>query len=454
MPNYNIVQLNAKSLQELIELAKSINIKSGQFIQRSLDIRYSDEQALQSASRTVAQMKENAADERRKRKRIPKNEKQDKAKESNPSDSSKKTQQDKNLLSSSLPVTDLDVIQKEVLSKKASRTSADKKESAQKKDSVQKKDSPSKKETVTKKEPIVSSDVATQSEEQKPRKPGRPRKKKSDEESASGNATMSTQETSPKGKSPKTAEAAKEQEAQVRQEDKATQTKKSSAAKDAADAQKQQKPGASGYKKEDGKPAGEGGKTPTGKASSEDKPSAEDKPVPKKGRAPEDTQAGALYEGSTDEELSTESTQIDTEEKPSLQTADEEALIEARRLAGLLPKAQDTYNQGRQQKHQGNNAGYKSQRLPKTEEKIFEFEGILMGSGCLEIMPENYGFLRSSDYNYMSSPDDIYVSQSQIKLFGLRTGDMVLDYPSAQRRREILSAGAGRKNQRTRSFIR
>jgi transcription termination factor Rho len=65
--------------------------------------------------------------------------------------------------------------------------------------------------------------------------------------------------------------------------------------------------------------------------------------------------------------------------------------------------------------------------LPKTEEeKIFEFEGILMGSGCLEIMPENYGFLRSSDYNYMSSPDDIYVSQSQIKLFGLRTGDMVL----------------------------
>jgi transcription termination factor Rho len=428
MPNYNIVQLNAKSLQELIELAKSINIKKvDSSSKEALIYAILDEQALQSASRTVAQMKENAADERRKRKRIPKNEKQDKAKESSQSDSSKKTQQEKNLLSSSLPVTDLDVIQKEVLSKKASRTSADKKESAQKKDSVQKKDSPSKKETVTKKEPIVSSDVATQSEEQKPRKPGRPRKKKSDEESASGNATLSTQETSPKGKSPKTAEAAKEQEAQVRQEDKATQTKKSSAAKDAADAQKQQKPGASGYKKEDGKPAGEGGKTPTGKASSEDKSSAEDKPVPKKGRAPEDTQAGALYEGSTDEELSTESTQIDTEEKPSLQTADEEALIEARRLAGLLPKTQDTYNQGRQQKHQGNNAGYKSQRLPKTEEeKIFEFEGILMGSGCLEIMPENYGFLRSSDYNYMSSPDDIYVSQSQIKLFGLRTGDMVL----------------------------
>ncbi len=422
MPNYNIVQLNAKSLQELIELAKSINVKKvDSSSKEALIYAILDEQALQSASRTVAQMKENAADERRKRKRIPKNEKQDKAKESSQSDSSKKTPQDKNLLSSALPVTDLDVIQKEVLSKKISRTSADKKDSAQKKDPVQKKDSTQKKETVTKKETTAPGDAATQSEEQKPRKPGRPRKKKPDEEGAPETATLTTQETSPKSKPSKASDTAKEQEAQVRQEDKAAQTKKSSAAKDATEAQKQQKRSASGYKKEDGKPADEDVKASTGKASSEDKP------VPKKGRAPEDTQAGALYEGSTDEELSAESTQIDTEEKPSLQTADEEALIEARRLAGLLPKAQDTYNQGRQQKHQGNNAGYKSQRLPKTEEeKIFEFEGILMGSGCLEIMPENYGFLRSSDYNYMSSPDDIYVSQSQIKLFGLRTGDMVL----------------------------
>ena len=62
------------------------------------------------------------------------------------------------------------------------------------------------------------------------------------------------------------------------------------------------------------------------------------------------------------------------------------------------------------------------------EQPIFniEFDGIIQGEGVLEMMPDGYGFLRSSDYNYLSSPDDIYVSPSQIKLFGLKTGDTVL----------------------------
>ncbi|BFG71052.1 transcription termination factor Rho [Sediminibacterium sp. KACHI17] len=54
-----------------------------------------------------------------------------------------------------------------------------------------------------------------------------------------------------------------------------------------------------------------------------------------------------------------------------------------------------------------------------------EFEGVISGEGVLEMMPDGYGFLRSSDYNYLSSPDDVYVSPSQIKLFGLKTGDTV-----------------------------
>ncbi|MEO7529788.1 MAG: transcription termination factor Rho [Sediminibacterium sp.] len=54
-----------------------------------------------------------------------------------------------------------------------------------------------------------------------------------------------------------------------------------------------------------------------------------------------------------------------------------------------------------------------------------EFEGVILGEGVLEMMPDGYGFLRSSDYNYLSSPDDVYVSPSQIKLFGLKTGDTV-----------------------------
>lgn len=59
------------------------------------------------------------------------------------------------------------------------------------------------------------------------------------------------------------------------------------------------------------------------------------------------------------------------------------------------------------------------------DEYSFEFEGIITSEGVLEIMTDGYGFLRSSDYNYLNSPDDIYVSQSQIKLFGLKTGDTV-----------------------------
>ena len=56
----------------------------------------------------------------------------------------------------------------------------------------------------------------------------------------------------------------------------------------------------------------------------------------------------------------------------------------------------------------------------------FEFDGIIESEGVLDMMPDGYGFLRSSDYNYLASPDDIYVSQSQIRLFGLKTGDTVL----------------------------
>ena len=59
------------------------------------------------------------------------------------------------------------------------------------------------------------------------------------------------------------------------------------------------------------------------------------------------------------------------------------------------------------------------------ENQIKEFEGVIESEGVLEMMQDGYGFLRSSDYNYLASPDDIYVSPSQIKLFGLKTGDTV-----------------------------
>lgn len=72
-----------------------------------------------------------------------------------------------------------------------------------------------------------------------------------------------------------------------------------------------------------------------------------------------------------------------------------------------------------------NGNGFPNKMRFDKRDKYYEFEGIILNSGVLEIMPDGYGFLRSSDYNYLNSPDDIYVSQSQIKLFGLQTGDTV-----------------------------
>ncbi|MFM8833640.1 MAG: transcription termination factor Rho, partial [Cytophagales bacterium] len=66
-----------------------------------------------------------------------------------------------------------------------------------------------------------------------------------------------------------------------------------------------------------------------------------------------------------------------------------------------------------------------NQQQPKRESMVKDFDGVVSNEGVLEIMQDGYGFLRSSDYNYLASPDDIYVSPSQIKLFGLKVGDTV-----------------------------
>ena len=101
-----------------------------------------------------------------------------------------------------------------------------------------------------------------------------------------------------------------------------------------------------------------------------------------------------------------------------------------------IPNQNQNQNQQRlpmpratQQNHANENLPAQQQQQQERKvierEKPYEFDDILNGVGVLEIMQDGYGFLRSSDYNYLSSPDDIYVSQSQIKLFGLKTGDVV-----------------------------
>jgi len=94
-----------------------------------------------------------------------------------------------------------------------------------------------------------------------------------------------------------------------------------------------------------------------------------------------------------------------------------------------------TNNQQRQKNNHQNNNQHNNQKnngnkdtRNRYREPDFEFDAIIESEGVLDIMQDGYGFLRSSDYNYLTSPDDIYVSQSQIRLFGLKKGDTVLGH--------------------------
>ena len=90
------------------------------------------------------------------------------------------------------------------------------------------------------------------------------------------------------------------------------------------------------------------------------------------------------------------------------------------------PKAEkEPQNNKQQKKKKGKNQQQQQESALPYAEVTYNFDGILNGMGVLEVMPDGYGFLRSSDYNYLNSPDDIYVPQAQIKNYGLKTGDVV-----------------------------
>ncbi|PKB15394.1 transcription termination factor Rho [Flavobacterium sp. 5] len=96
------------------------------------------------------------------------------------------------------------------------------------------------------------------------------------------------------------------------------------------------------------------------------------------------------------------------------------------------PNGNTNPNNGNQNPNQGGNQNQNPNQNPNFKNKKsnfkdadFEFDGIIESEGVLEMMPDGYGFLRSSDYNYLASPDDIYLSTSQVRLFGLKTGDTV-----------------------------
>lgn len=91
----------------------------------------------------------------------------------------------------------------------------------------------------------------------------------------------------------------------------------------------------------------------------------------------------------------------------------------------IIPQAQLKHLTKRQRQLQQRQNYQQQKRAAQRPETIFDLDGILTTFGVLEIMPEGFGYLRSSDYNYLASPDDVYVSQQQIREFGLKTGDVV-----------------------------
>ncbi len=403
MPNFNIVQLNSKSLPELIEIAKELSLtKVDSTEKNALIYRILDEQAIQNASRKAALLKDVDPDDRRKRTRIPLVKEKDVKVYTANDKEAKQIKPDKKQ------------------NNKAAAPAAEGEAKAEGQPAQQKKGQ--------------NPNQRTRPKLEKPRRPEQPviENPFSDvmaSEAAEGAPVVKQIVAQPivaveAVEIPAEIQAPAVTEVLVSNEETIVETK---AAVDPA-------------KKQRGRP----------KAKLVLKSELEAK-------AQEANVESAVEAVAPTTEGEESAPAAEPSEADVLRSAAEEALTEARRLAGIGPKPEGGFQQNRNQQNQkqnpnqnpnqnqgqnpnqqnrGNfqrpnpnqnpNQNLNPNRPQREDDRPFEFEGILVGSGCLEIMPDGYGFLRSSDYNYLASPDDVYVSQSQIKLFGLKTGDVVL----------------------------
>lgn len=191
--------------------------------------------------------------------------------------------------------------------------------------------------------------------------------------------------------------------------------------------------------------------------------SADDKPKRRRIRKmEEETETPSLFSESTENEVNADSKESDSntpKEKPQAETEKGNILLQTAlaakkaRAKGENPQdagstVQEPFksetkedkrpdSNGDDQRDRRNNQNNNNNRNRRdnnqnrnnnnqnNNDDAFDLVGIVSAEGVLEVMPDGYGFLRSSDYNYLSSPDDVYISQSQVKLFGLKTGDTV-----------------------------
>ena len=411
---YNIIQLNDKNLSELQVIAKELGIKKADsYKKEDLVYKILDEQAIVGATKKVAadKLKEERKNEeqKKKRSRVAPTKKEDKVVSTPKSGEVNKT--------------------KEATPVKAPQ--------------------PSKKEESTNKEkeaPVVEAKAENATTAPK-RKVGRPRK------SADAEEKKEVENVTPA--------APKVVETKPVVAEKTTETKEKAAPAQQPTAEKKAK----------SKPAAETNKP----AAEPNKPVAEKKVIdkPQKKAAPViDEESNILSSVDDDdfipiEDLPSEKIELPTElfgkfeatktepvqtapEQPShpqQQQQSQQQQAQQQRPRIVRPRDNNNGNNNNQNQVQNQNQqrlpmpratqqNHANENLPAQQqqqqerkvierEKPYEFDDILNGVGVLEIMQDGYGFLRSSDYNYLSSPDDIYVSQSQIKLFGLKTGDVV-----------------------------
>ena len=126
------------------------------------------------------------------------------------------------------------------------------------------------------------------------------------------------------------------------------------------------------------------------------------------------------------DENSNQNTEISNKDEIPSQESSQEKETAKRRENGNNNQNQSNRKENNNNNNNNRNNNNSNNNRQEKEEDVYNLVGIVSAEGVLEVMPDGYGFLRSSDYNYLSSPDDIYVSQSQIKLFGLKTGDTVI----------------------------
>ena len=367
---YNIIQLNNKEVGELQEIANEMGIKGAKSLERQdLIYRILDEQAIAGAQKKVAA--EEGKSERRQRARINKKEVANKVY------SADKNKAEKINDTPKIVATPLE-------------------EKKEEKENLQ--------PTVPQEEPkLPTADVATQQE-------------------ANEEVPAQSKKRGRKSKAQKATEAtAKEQVATAENMEEAAPSKETNTEEPVNAEQKKANP---------------------------EQPTATDTPAQskKRGRKSKAQKAAeaAAKEGElafSEETPATPATDefIPIEELPTEPAALPAELIgkfEATKLEQPAAATQNEHNKKPKHKKGGYAEAYlettqgkqpeaKEQEQQRKPERLYDFEDIIEVSGVLEIMPDNYGFLRSADYNYLASPDDIYVAQHQIRLHGLKTGDVV-----------------------------